>query len=68
MVISNRGEDLMAKFRKQLEDGYGFAKSAITTENTQANSVLEIVHQPLGNIVKAFFKIRKKKTYDMEFL
>ena len=53
-VISDRGGEFMAEFRQSLEDGYGITKRTITTRNPQANSVLERVHQTLGNIIRTF--------------
>ena len=44
----------MKKFKQTLEDSYGITKRTITTINPQANTILERVHQIIGNIVRTF--------------
>ena len=44
----------MAEFAKMVKDDYGLKIKAITTQNPQANAIIEHVHQTIGNIIRAF--------------
>ena len=46
-----------------MEHDYGIKVTPITTRNPQANSVLERVHQTIGNIIRTF-KIQNMKLDD----
>jgi transposase InsO family protein len=53
-VILDRGTEFMSEFTRMLEDEYGITKKPITKRNPQANSIIERVHQTLGNMIRAF--------------
>jgi transposase InsO family protein len=44
----------MAEFTRMLEDKYDITKKPITKRNPQANSIIERVHQTLGNMIRTF--------------
>ena len=51
-VIFDRGNEFMGQeFRSMLSD-YGITKRPITTRNPQANSIVERVHQTIGDIIR----------------
>jgi len=50
----DRGTEFMGEFAKMIEDDYGIIRKGTTVRNPQANSVLERVHQTLGNIIRTF--------------
>jgi hypothetical protein len=53
-VILDRGTEFMGEFTKMVEKDYGVKKKPITTRNPQANSILERIHQTIGNMVRTF--------------
>ena len=53
-VVLDRGTEFMAEFTKMCEREYGLTKRPITTRNPQANSVLERIHQTIGNMIRTF--------------
>ena len=53
-VILDRGTEFMAEFTGMLENEYGITKKPITKRNPQANSIIERVHQTLGNMIRTF--------------
>ncbi|MFM7543288.1 MAG: RNase H-like domain-containing protein [Ignavibacteria bacterium] len=53
-VILDRGTEFMAEFTVMLENEYGVKKKPITKRNPQANSIVERVHQTLGNMIRTF--------------
>jgi len=53
-VILDRGTEFMAEFTNMLESEYGITKKPITKRNPQANSIIERVHQTLGNMIRTF--------------
>ena len=52
----------MAEFGKMIVEEYGIKKRGISPRNPQANSILERIHQVIGNMIKTF------KIYDREDL
>ena len=52
----------MADFAKMIVDDYGIKKCGISPKNPQANSILERIHQVIGNMIKTF------QIYDREDL
>jgi hypothetical protein len=44
----------MAEFRKMLDNDYDTLKRPITKRNPQANSIVERVHQTIGNMIRTF--------------
>ena len=59
-IIYNRGSEFMAEFTATCVQEYGLVNKPITARNPQANSIIERVHQTLGNI------IRTMELYDQE--
>ena len=53
-VIVDRGNEFLAEFRNMITDDYGIRVKSITSRNPQANSILERVHQTIGNILHTF--------------
>jgi len=51
-VILDRGTEFMAEFTGMLENEYGITKKPITKRNPQANSIIERVHQTLGQTME----------------
>ena len=50
----DRGNEFLAEFRNMITDDYGIRVKSITSRNPQANSILERVHQTIGNILRTF--------------
>jgi len=50
----DRGTEFMGEFAKMIENDYGIIRKGTTVRNPQANSILERVHQTLGNIIRTF--------------
>ena len=44
----------MAKFAKLVRNDYGMKTKPITTRNPQANSIIERIHQTIGNMIPTF--------------
>jgi transposase InsO family protein len=53
-VIFDRGKEFMGEFTKMVQRDYGVKRKPITTQNPQANSIIERVHQTIGNIIRTF--------------
>lgn len=53
-IICDRGTEFMNDFSRTLEQDYGIQRSKSTVRNPQSNSVLERIHQTLGNIIRTF--------------
>ena len=53
-VILDRGTEFMAEFATMIKEDYGIRRKPITTRNPQANSILERVHQTIGNMIRTF--------------
>ena len=53
-VITDRGTEILAEFAQLIKDEYGIEKKLITTRNPQANSILERIHQTIGNMIRTF--------------
>jgi transposase InsO family protein len=50
-IIMDRGREFAAEVRDALKNEYGITRKLITTQNPQANSILERVHKVLHNMV-----------------
>ena len=57
-VIVDRGKEFLAKFREMIINDHGITIKPITSRNLQANTILERVHQTIGNILRNF-KVQK---------
>ena len=51
-IIFDRGNEFLAEFAQMVVEDYGIKKKPITKRNPQANSIIERVHQTLGNIIR----------------
>jgi len=50
-IILDRGNEFLAEFKTLIKDDFDVALKPITAQNPQANSILEHVHQTIGNII-----------------
>ena len=53
-IIFDRGKEFMGEFARMVEKDYGIKRKPTTTRNPQANSVIERIHQTIGNIIRSF--------------
>ena len=53
-IIYDKGTEFMAEFAKMIKDDYGIRKSPASVRNPQANSILERIHQIIGNVIQTF--------------
>ena len=53
-IIMDRGTEFMAEFSDMIQNEYGIKRKLISTQNPQANSVSERVHQVIGNMLRTF--------------
>ena len=53
-IIVDRGKEFMKEFISMIKNDYNIKRKVITTRNLQANSILERVHQTVGNILRTF--------------
>eukprot|EP00957_Ditylum_brightwellii_P030948 2344827-Ditylum_brightwellii.AAC.1 len=44
----------MAEFTEMITSDYGVKKKPITERNLQANSIVERIHQTIGNMIRTF--------------
>ena len=50
----DQGTEFMAEFAQMIKDDYGIKLRPSTTRNPQSNSVIERIHQTLGNIIRVY--------------
>eukprot|EP00957_Ditylum_brightwellii_P185947 14156457-Ditylum_brightwellii.AAC.1 len=53
-VVLDRGTKFMAKFTEMVQRDYGVTKRPITAQNPQANGIVEMIHQTIGNMLCTF--------------
>ena len=53
-VIFDRGSEFKAEVTEMLKQDYGINVKVTTTRNPQANSIVERVHQTIGNMMRTF--------------
>ena len=53
-IILDRGSEFMGEFSRMIREDYGIKKRAITARNPQANSIIERVHQTIGQMLRSF--------------
>lgn len=53
-IIFDRGKEFMGEFARMVEKDYGVKRKPITTRNPQANSIIERIHQTIGNMIRSF--------------
>ena len=51
-VILDRGTEFMGEFTRMIKEDYGIKKTPITARNPQANSIIERVHQTIGQMLR----------------
>eukprot|EP00957_Ditylum_brightwellii_P096817 7373380-Ditylum_brightwellii.AAC.1 len=44
----------MAEFTEMIASDYGVKKKTIAARNPQANSIIERIHQTIGNMIRSF--------------
>jgi len=54
VITLERGKEFMAEVTKMIRNDYGIKKRPIAVRNSQANSILEHVHQTISNILRTF--------------
>ena len=53
-ITYDKGTEFMTKFTTMIKNDYGIEKNPASKRNPQANSVIERIHQTLGNMVRTF--------------
>eukprot|EP00957_Ditylum_brightwellii_P044820 3400505-Ditylum_brightwellii.AAC.2 len=53
-VVLDRGTECMAEFTEMIASDYVVKKKHITARNPQANSIIERIHQTIGNMIRSF--------------
>ena len=53
-ITFDRGTKFMADFAKMVRNDYSIKTKPITTRNPQANSIIERIHQTIGNMIRTF--------------
>eukprot|EP00957_Ditylum_brightwellii_P166607 12682664-Ditylum_brightwellii.AAC.1 len=53
-VVLDRGTKFIAEFTEMLASDYGVKEKPITVRNSQANSIIERIHQTIGNMLRSF--------------
>lgn len=53
IVILDRGTEFMGDFTRMMQEDYSVKKQPITARNPQANSIIERVHQTIGQMIRA---------------
>jgi hypothetical protein len=51
-IIFDRGKEFMGDFARMVQEDYGVKKKPTTTRNPQANSIIERIHQTIGNMIR----------------
>ena len=50
----DRGSEFFGEFTRMMKEDYGVRKKPITARNPQANSIIERVHQTVGQMLRTF--------------
>ena len=53
-MIFDRGSEFKAELCQIIKNDYGVKVKPITTQNPQANAIVERVHQTIGNMIRTF--------------
>jgi transposase InsO family protein len=53
-IVFDRGKEFMGEFARMVERDYGITRKPTTTRNPQANSIIERIHQTIGNMIRSF--------------
>jgi hypothetical protein len=62
-IIFDKGSEFMGDFAQMVANDYGIKRRGITTQNPQANAIIERIHQTLGNMIRTF-EIYKNEDLD----
>lgn len=65
VITYDQGKEFLGDFAQMVRRDYGIKMRPITVRNPQANSVVERVHQTIGNMLKTF-KLYDKEDWDEE--
>ena len=52
--VFDRGTKFMAEFAKMCQNDYDLKRKPIITRNPQSNTIIEQIHQTIGNITRTF--------------
>ena len=53
-ITYDKGTEFMREFTDMIQKDYGIKRRGASVRNPQANSVLERIHQTIGNIIRTF--------------
>ena len=53
-VVLDQGKEFMGEFSRMIKEDYGLRKKPITARNPQANSIIERVHQTVGQMLRTY--------------
>ena len=53
-ITVGRGKELLVEFKIMMANDYGIPCSPISIRKSQANAIVERVHQAFGNIIRTF--------------
>ena len=53
-ITYDKGTEFMREFAEMIEKDYGIKRRGASVRNPQANSILERIHQTIGNIIRTF--------------
>jgi len=65
-IVMDRGREFAAEVRNAIKNDYGITRKLITTQNPQANAMVERVHQTLHNMIRTA-QITGKSDLDEDF-
>jgi hypothetical protein len=65
-IRMDRGGEFKAKVQAALKDEYGITVKRITTRNPQSNSIIERIHQVMGDMIRVQ-NIQDKNNLDKDF-
>ena len=63
-ITIDRGKDLLPKFKTMMANDYIILCNSISVRNTQANAIVERVHQTIGNIIRNFTILQMYLDYE----
>ena len=53
-ITYDKGTEFMREFATMIENDYGIKRRGASIRNPQANSIIERIHQTIGNIIRTF--------------
>ena len=66
LITLDRGSEFIGEdFRDMCENDYGIKRKVISTQNPQANAIVERAHQMLGNLIRSF-ELQDNPYYDSD--